>query len=446
MVNNINAQAQRMAMKVRGKKNAKPKGKKPVKVSSKLRKQVKQIVNAKDPRGRYDKFLCVSIGQFYNGTTSGAHVSDHLINGTALEYPLAAYTAPGTNAIVQGLTYTTNNGTQGTLWAGGLWSTQLYAAGLDWNFFTPRKFLDAASVLFNKKDAAVDYNLGTGNFVTCLKKDGTANGLRGLKIHVRNSYVSVEMKNNTMRVMCVDFYHCVSKAKFADKLPLQTFLDSCQSAAQTLENGDFQQPGFATMMNKELANLIGMEPNMLKNFNSAYKYEKISMRMQPGECCTHSIPGPRNIEVDFSKLFVGGTDRTSALTKIGTSVFAKVYPDLCTATSIAATAVCQSGHYFTVPDTVAAATVTRILLPISLKFREHYDLSLPEQVGFTVPAGGIPGAGTNVILNNRTDKRSIFMYPSAQPYAPDTTSANGATQIINEENPSQIQVPSVGMN
>lgn len=421
---NINVQAQRASMKVTGRKNQPKKGKKPIKVGSKLRKKILEVIKGDVPHGITTKVRQFPIGMLYG---TGA--------GEALATISAADGIYAGSMIAQGLRDAIYDGHQATTWAGHLNQASPWAgyANGHWNFFTAAKVADSAAVLFNNKAFSdTSYATTAGNFFPEVNDAGTSLGSRPLKIFVKNSYVQWELKNCSARVMIIDFYHCTTKLKYAANPPLDVLRTSSSDEVggiATLKDGLWNQQATLQLCDVFLHQDINVQPNFFKTFNNAYKYEKFQVRIQPGETCVHSIQGPKNMLYDFSKFNTNGVDYSNYITKHATCVFAKVYPDVTFSTSYAGTVSPSAGHFMNLNIGADGATFT---LPIACTTKEFFEIAMPEPTGWIVPAGGVPAAGSTLINNFRKGCRAHTHWPvlTAQ-----TAGAGTVIMNVNEENP-----------
>lgn len=425
-VSNISLQAGRASMTKTGSRQ-KPKGKKPVHVSKGLAEKIKQVIKGDVPHGKLTKVMQYPVGMLYGTGAAAASVKKVLT------------TAPYTNFVTQwGLTDIANNGHQATLWAGAIDKDTVFSAlpGGDWNFFTPLKVNDAASVLFNNKTLAVNgYLTNASNFATELDDAGNKLGRKGLKIFVKNSYVEWELKNSSQRVMIVEFYHCTSKLKFSPLRPLDALIAGTTDDTGTTavaKDGNFNQPAVAGLIDNEISKIIHFEPKEYPSFSTAFKYEKVQIRMQPGETCQHSIQGPRNYLYQYSKMATGGVDYSSYDGKETVSVFAKVYPDLEFSELYTGAAAATAGHYF---NYNGGANTQVFALPVLIKTKEHFDIAMPEPTGFMVPVGGMGAAGTTQQNNFRKNCKAFYCWPDSTTGNFVNAGAGGAVKTVNEENP-----------
>lgn len=433
--NPLNAQAKKASMKRKGSKNTRSivHRKKRVRVSKPLRAKIKKVIAGTAIKGSYYTTRFGTIGI----TTNGNGGTTNIITKTEA---MGGYT--GQTAYQQ-----RNKDVDGNarFWfAHALQSTDTGASdaekleqGSEWQFFTLLKIIDAASVLWNTKDADRNYGIQIGNLntvhtsATGVPVVGTvANpAIKGLKIHVQNAYVKFKIKNNSQRSMQICVYNVVPKIRF----PLTTALEGFLTAVATEADG--ANSAYVSSVNDQFTNFQQnaslfanplCEPNMFPSFNRAFKYEKITIKIAPGETCEHSVQGPKNFDLDFSKLYNAGIDESErAYSKTSMFVMMSVQPDLAYAETNVSTATTggRSGYY--VPGFAAKNTVAD---PISIHWDEVYHLAMPEIVGFTTAAGF---AGTEQILNQRIRRRAFGNFTSVNL----DTDTNPGYTAFEEENP-----------
>ena len=168
------------------------------------------------------------------------------------------------------------------------------ATGVDFNFFSPQRILDAASVLFNGRPPGFDYTAGINFF------DQTK-----LKILVENSYVEFFIQNNTQRVQLVKCYECVPVVNTNDNV------DAVLATSFNNDNTDgINLPSFLdpTGVHYEATGISGcgvtcmdVTPNLSKKFKNTYKYKVHEILMEPGQSHQFSIQGPKDHTYDFEK-------------------------------------------------------------------------------------------------------------------------------------------------
>lgn len=403
--NNISALAGKVSKKSTGRSKVKSivHRKKRVKVSKSLRAKVKKVIQGGAFKGTYHTTRFGTIGFTTTGNGGVANIED-----------ITASMGGYTNQLAFQKINKDPSGYFRVFWAQPLTATEppTLAAGSEWQFFTPLKIVDAASVLWNDKTIAENYGIQTGNFNTVhVESSGAAiDGitvsnpqLKGLKIHVDNSYVKFILKNNSQRICMVTIYNCVPKNKFPDATALQSFknallveadgANSAYLAATSIGHTTFEQE-------QALFSNPAFSPNMCKAFTASWKYEKVRIRIAPGETCTHSVQGPRGYELDYRKLYDAGVNQQGFAYK-GTTmqVFMSMETDMVYTTANVEGGNGTSGHYIT-----GISATSSLVDPISIQWDEVYKLSIPDIAGFKT-ANGV--GGTMQVLNKHLPRMAF---------------------------------------
>lgn len=439
--NPLNAQAKRASKRVRGHKNVRSivHRTRKIKVSRPLRKKIQKVIDGESFKGTYHTTRFGTIG-VTTSTTGGP------ANAVLVTEAMGGYT---TQIAYQEL-QRDFDGNSRFWFAHALQSTDATASsstkleqGSEWQFFSPLKILDAASVLWNDKSINQDYGIQTGNLNTVVVEatgtpvtDGVTPQnpqVKGIKILVDNCYVKFTLKNNSQRAMEITVYNCVPKLKFPFATPLTAFQQALVRESDGANSAYFSgaTDGYTQLQTEEmLFSNPAVQPNMLKGFNSTYKYEKIVIRMAPGETCSHSVQGPKGYFLDYSKLYDSGVNHQGKAFK-GTTMFTMmaVKPDLAYATGNAGPVggIGRTGHYG--PGTAA---VNSLADPISIQWDEVYRLSIPEVVGFKTANGA---GGTMQILNKKINRRAFGNFTRIT-----SSAANPQYNAFDEENPG-IAIP-----
>lgn len=427
--NTTNALAHRASMKVVGKKNIKRPGKKPVKVSKSLRKKVEKVIEGKKCFGRYETFHQGKIGVSRSAGANNVNVSNTQNQVAAQLNTIRIGDAADTG-------YT-------RCWWNAMQVGTNFEQGDDFNFFTPLKILNAASVLWNNKVIAKDWQILTGNLrvsadaTTGNPAAGALNADFGHSVHVINSYVQFNIRNMTQRQIKLEVYNCTPKTKFQGANPLTTLDLAIRNQLQSafVSRNRIIGGNSAGTSNDHAINNPIIPPKAFDGFNESWKYERMEMVIQPGETCVHSVQGPRNYTLDFSKLLApagGSANAMSWYKPTSVSVMMSVLPDLQYATAgVTTTGSNGAGRWFPGAPIMADDTVG---LPIAVEFRECYKMSMPEESGFM--KNSEPAAGMQ-ILNWR---RPVTAWANfAQQYDKAIISYTG----IDEENPAATKSSSL---
>jgi len=406
-----NQAVNRSTMVVKGK--TKTKQVKTVKVSPAFRKAVKQVITAKESQGTYMTINCGLVGNVVSNNTSVINVTDL---GVAQVGLLVSPSLAQAGA-------RTMWGCLGT-WAPAANTTLVPESGL--NFFTPAKILDAASVLFNDKPLGDPYiqtgNLSTVNVTTTAIPVPSISG--PLKIHVINSFVQFKMKNVSNRVVSMDIWECTPTIKFMQAPPLYNLYETVRKYSTTgNDTSVLYFSGGATR--SEIYHEAAVDPLAVAKEYMGFQWtwKKRSMQLAPDETCLHSIQGPQNTVLDYSKINTQNTagaitEQFNCLMK-GYSVgcIISVHGDQVLDPTIAGWRGQDVGYH--VNDTA------RLSAPVAIEYKEVIKVGVPEVAGFKTSAGV---AGTQQMLNNR---KPVLTIRNLKP----NNGVNTTFEVGNEENP-----------
>lgn len=423
-----NKLAQRATMTKAG--HVKVRNNKKKKLAPKFVKAVKQAMDSDKAYGEYVVTRQGVIGNFQARNSSlgpaiatgniGAYAAQLLVYGPqSFTYPL--------NAISWWNGMTRRDGA-----IDGFNVGNTIAAGDDWNFFSPMRFLDAASVLWNQKVIGSDYTLAAGNFATLAQNPTAFPGLTpGFKFDIINSFVTFEVKNNTQRAMIVKFYHLTPKLAYPDDLPLQSLRESVTNSL----NDNKIRVGAVNTENQLMTD-PALRLKVLEGFNQMWDYQIIDVKIAPGETCKHSLQGPRNTEYVSNKLYTSGDEKNRFLKKgWSVSVMASVLNDQEIGISASRFVV---GRPIAATTFDATATLSQLKNPISIETKEHYKLRVPNMKTFVsnVVAGQVQAENLN---------RTIYAYQNTPVRRDATEAAALAYTSWDEENPA-APIPSSDVN
>ncbi|QXP07767.1 MAG: putative capsid protein [Arizlama virus AZLM_25953] len=415
-----NGLANRATMVRRNPRKAKSKRGKKVKVSKQLRKKIGQVLKGKKLFGEYNTVRMGTIGTGLLGTDDTTQLSLNLLGMTSQQMnyiPLATSSYTNSKCIWQLplAPFATTPGIGGVS-SGNFRVSDTWAA-----FFHPMKFLDAASVMWNRKPIDPDWTKPDLNLTT--RTDASGEPItnitipQNIKIDVVNSYVNWEMKNNSKRELTVEIYHIYGKHKLSSATSLQSLIQSLSIDLPTAPNNG---PLLSNEATPEFLLDIQLKPGDIPAFNQNFKYETITVKIKPGETCKHSLQGPRNIEMDLAKLYApSNVEGLSQMPKGVVSVLMCVYGDLQVADT-----TFQTGHF--IPR--ANNTDSTLKNPLSVKWSECFKLRIPEQAGFV--SRSLPAVGSGVPLTLRRPIKAFGDF--SQINLPAASSYTGN----DEENPS----------
>jgi len=183
--------------------------KKSVKVSKSLREKVQKVINGSLPRGVY-RFSCQGFIYIEMSDTpaSGTVAQNSVLSTTGIS--IAATRA--VPALFNSKQWFAGYAESGFGLPAARQNNFVPAGAFE--YFTPTKFLNAASVLFANKPMPNEFAvLTTQNIATTVETPGAASQGSVPKqfIQINNSYVMLAFKNCAARVMIVDFYVCTMK-------------------------------------------------------------------------------------------------------------------------------------------------------------------------------------------------------------------------------------------
>jgi len=159
--------------------------------------------------------------------------------------------------------------------------------GFPMEYFTPQRFIDSQSVLWNNKTLAADWNVTTNDFD------------QETKIQVVNSFCKFYFKSTSSHVVNIEFYEC--KPKPGAKLhPYELIYQSYNSFLD-----DQKQSGGAVA--EILPSMIGTVASDWVTLYEQYYVKKHIVKLLPGQSSALTIQGPKNKTIDLSKCEVNGT-------------------------------------------------------------------------------------------------------------------------------------------
>lgn len=394
----INQLAGRATMKRKNRKAGKPKGsKKPVRVSKRLRKKIKEVVKEQKVYGEYRSNIIGTIGASITTAQPGAY-SLGSMSYTPAYFPLDSNT----------------NGNNYSHWAclmqdlNSVVNTSLVAKD-SLVFFTPLQIKNAASVLWNNKTntSRADAFSESGNITTRISSNAPdLTHPANLVVDVINSFAKFTFKNNSSRAVTLKIKHCVPKTKVALSSPLNAYIDGVTTDIST--NGPIQH--YPNSAAETIVSPI-VEWKKVPSFNSMYRYETVDILIKPGETCQHSLQGPKNFVIDYSKMFVNAQDTTGYLARGSVAVVISVLPDLVTSDFDSSNIKQWSSHFINVHGTTGTETALRgkVTCPIAVEIEEVYKLRMPEPVGAQI--NGL-AAGNMQIMTHRRPRKAFFNFGS----------------------------------
>ena len=246
----------------------------------------------------------------------------------------------------------------------------------DWN-----QILDAASILWNNKGGAEGPVIGdTGNFNTL-----------NSHIFIRECHCNIIMRNNSHRTYYVQMHKAVPKSEttnYSD--PITQWVDCLSQEGSS---------GEKINVSNSAVTQTYLRPTQSPSWNRFWKDEVTEYVIEPGQCCSMSIAGPRNFKKEFEKRVLG--TNVPLVDKDAVYVWFTHWLDVEPSVS--------GGQ----PTGAARWGDSKIADGHGLcwEMTKRFKLSIPENAGFTATAtagvvsnlGGVAvGTGTyNIPLNNR---------------------------------------------
>lgn len=327
--------------------------KRSVKVPSKLRKQVKQVLAADDYKGTYMDIIQPAIVKPIDNLQNVVMASGRKVDGYV---------------------------------------------GLN---FDPCSILNIACELFNNASANATQDFGQAGFANSFN-------LQSLKINVLDSSIKYIMRNNTTNNLQVKIWDISPKSISTNA---SAYLDPVAwinaellrvSPVPVLNTGP--STGVPDQLNKYnpfsvVVGTIGFNPKMLPSFNQFWSMDEVVIELEPGKTYIHHLPGPKNKLYDYRKFFQNGV------------VTMNTYQKFCKQTMVCVTGDLQA------TDTALVGRFTDIAAGsgygLLIEPRTFVKMRLPEQAGFVTQAGGLL-AGSSQALTNRKDAFIIKNWTAAQ--------------------------------
>ena len=406
----------RSSMSVAGK--TKVKRVKKVHLSDKFVKGVKQVMAGAASTGTYITIKQGMVGSIVSPTNGTLTVVDLGLGAQNAILTPGQGSASGSRTLFNCLSqFSTSSNTTAVAETG-------------FNYFTPAKILDAASVLFNGK-ALGDPYIQTDNLATT-SVGGTGAPVPSvpgqLKINVLGSSVDFELKNVSNRTVTMEIWECTPTLKFQLANPLALVQSQCIAYLEPLNNNNmlYFQAGATTnaLLYEQAVDPLAV---LKKYAGLPMTWKKRTMILAPDETCIHSIIGPSGV-LDFSKLSNSTAAAPLASSSPQLNCLLKGWSVGCII-SVSGDQVIQPTLPGARGDKAAYSdgVNTRMGMPISMQIREYYRIAVPEVAGFITRAGAV---GSVQQLNLRKPKIIIR----------NLVPVNGATnvnliQVSNEANP-----------
>jgi len=282
---------------------------------------------------------------------------------------------------------------------------------MPWHF-SPWRVLDSASICFNAKSSP-DYNtslLTTNEFNVASST---------LKIHVRKAWATYQFRNSTERPQYLSVYTVAPKS--FDSTDDQFFFAKWYESLQAEKTQKILLSSGTSFRQMDL------KPNACIQMRRKYKMVETKITVEPGQCFDYVLQGPEDYTYTYSKYYDNSAYRD--LQKMCRTVVVCAVQDLAinynTNDVLADMKVARSGN-----PTLNTSSGANVVGGMCIEYREFYDITMPEQAGFTYPA--VFAAGTQQALNHRKSVKYYHNWNTA------TTGAVDAR--VDPEVPSSINI------
>lgn len=295
--------------------------------------------------------------------------------------------------------------------------------------FTLGDYMNAASVLFNKKPIPTD-TYDKYSFASA----GSFNAANFI-LDVRDSFSWYTFKNGTQHAINFTLCVCVPKRKGTtlewdgDALKGQNRIGDVISNEQAFQNPHFHwvqslaqdvtlgntlqgyncNGGDVTaapsLNNPFILDMFRM-PTESRTFNAMYKVETIRFHLQPGQEVKHKLQGPQKMTIDFSKQYQN--DLLMNVQKYSRAVMGILYNSPVALASFPTTVGVDAvpGRWADQIDRAEAG------FGLFVERSDHISIKVPEQAGFTFPTvtanvttGAVNISGTQQVLNMRVPRQ-----------------------------------------
>lgn len=265
-------------------------------------------------------------------------------------------------------------GTQVDAFAGVTPLGQKHLYNVPW-FFDPLRVAQLASWGWN------------GHGVPTRNADPLADGFLplngGLKIHLKKSWVTFNIKNNTERTWYMKMFVVAPKKVSTNLAVIESW---CKSLVAEEDAG--------TRLDAPWIYSIDEVPTFTKELNNYFKFVKTDVTLEPGQSFDYNLPGPEDITYDYEKYWDNAIYQSCQ--KMLRTVLVTIIPDLqvnydtTAGTKLTTQAVRMAQSTFNKDGSKVGG--------ICIDYREFYDISMPEVIGGTKDA-----TDNSVLLEKRID-------------------------------------------
>lgn len=214
-------------------------------------------------------------------------------------------------------------------------------AGSDFLAFDTRRVMDAVSVLFNGKTAAMNGYLTPGNLDS-----------KTTKFRLQYASYKMSIKNTSDITLDVEIWAVDNKHQEA-----QTFVD-----AYTESLANLNQVGGAT----SLITKIGVNPSQIPQLAKNYNIKRIKKTLKPGNTCTY-FTSIADRTIDFIQYWEGAEEQF--FQKFAKQLYIRTKPTL----SVAYNNLTSASAYF-------GGSATAFQHPVMVEITEKYKVDAPDDV------------------------------------------------------------------
>lgn len=293
--------------------------------------------------------------------------------------------------------------------------------------FTPEYFVDCMSKLFFGKINGTTTALGTTAMAA--NDAGNYNLWPQAKLHVVNSSATYKLKNTGEQDMNIHIYLCSPKRASSYNYYLTytgidpyvspdygshftaTFVPAvagtvpasvnwslitdpgCQAPPlidwylQKIKESSIDGYNLSSNANSKSIVQLYSKPTSVSGFRKNWAVSETSIILKPGQEYDYVVPGPRNFDLDFKKLFKGDGS--------GTNIFQNVQTFMRGPIFTIHTDIRAEENAIGLTGTRSARWLSGLL---SIMKKTHCVLKMPDQTGFRVPLGGLVAATQGIIV------------------------------------------------
>lgn len=289
--------------------------------------------------------------------------------------------------------------------------TQSGVSLLPWHF-SPWRVLDSASLCFYAKSVPT-YN---PSLLAVNEFNAVTNTLR---IHVRKAWATYQFRNSTERTQYLSVYTVAPKV--TDSPDSELFFNEWYESIQAEKTQKILLSTGTSFRQMDL------KPNAFIQMRRKYKMVETKITVEPGQCFDYVVPGPEDFTYTYSKYY--DDSNFKHLQKMCRTVIVTAVQDLAINYSagdlINQMKVARAGN-----PALNTTAGTNVVGGMCIEYREFYDITMPDQTGFTYPAAFV--AGSQQTLNHR---KAVKYYHNWNQTATGTTDAR-----VDPEVPSSINI------